>query len=293
MSKIIHYLHPDELRPHPLNRELYGTPSANTAYKDIRADMKRRGFDERHPLLITSDKRIIHGVTRHACAQSLKLEQVPCEFFQPKDPATAELEIERELVRGNMYRTKTELIKAREQRRILDVERRLGLQRMAEGSDGGPSKSTDRVGKLFGESGKSVQRRLKVLDAIEAAEAKGDKKLAGQLTDWLNAKQITKVLAAVDATKKKKAKPKPSPKQMEEAKPIPFHQHINAAISQFSDACAKATSEGEIKAIEGYLDQMQQQVSDKRQRLGNKNPPNSGWAFENRTVRPRCDCSSG
>jgi hypothetical protein len=265
MSKIME-VHPDDLRPHPLNREIYGPPTANTAYYNIKADM-RRGFDERHPLLITADKRIIHGVTRWACARSLKLDKVPCEVFKPENEATAELEIERELIRGNMYRMKTELIKAREQRHILEVEKQLGLQRMAEGSDGGPSKSTDRVGKLFGESGKSVQRRQKALDAIEEAEAAGNTKRAQQLTDWLNAKQITKVLDAIDGAKKKKAKPKPSAK-IGDAEPPTLHEHINAAFSRFEGACARATCEGEIVSIENYLDQMQRKVAEKRQRLG-------------------------
>jgi hypothetical protein len=139
---------------------LYGTPSQNPAYHDIKADMKRRGFDLKQPLLITADARVIRGVTRHAAAKSVGLEAVPCEVFTPEDPANAELEIERELVRGNRYRVKTQTMKAREQRKMLEIETALARQRRAHGSDGGPSKSTDRVGKVFGESGKTVGRRI-------------------------------------------------------------------------------------------------------------------------------------
>jgi hypothetical protein len=261
MSKIVR-LSPEELRPHPLNRELYGTPTANTAYHDIRADMKRRGFDDKQPLLITEDRRVIRGVTRHAAARSLNLKEVPCEIFVPENPADAELEIERELVRGNIYRTKTETMKAREQRKILEIETALARGRMAEGTDGGPSKAADRVGKVFGESGKTVQRRLKVLEAIEQADADGDKKRASRLTELLDGKHITKALDLL-SPKDKPAKPV---KQVDV--PRTLHDHVNTAQSENFEACCKAQCEAEIEIIEVSIDRMLTTVQAARQRLG-------------------------
>src|SRR5262245_63306541 len=100
---------PADLRPHPLNKEIYGRPTDNTAYEDIKAGMKARGFDDRQPLLVTADGRILWGVTRWHIAKALGLGPLPTEVFQPSSPETADLEYERELVRGNVYRVMTQV----------------------------------------------------------------------------------------------------------------------------------------------------------------------------------------
>jgi hypothetical protein len=260
MAKVI-LRDPRELRAHPLNHQLYGPPTANSAYHDIRADMRRRGYDQSQPLMITDDDRVIGGVTRHAVARSLKLAEVPCEVFKPESEADAELEIERELVRRNTYRTKTETMRAREQRKLLEVEAALARRRMAAGSDGGPSKSVDRVGKLFGESGKTVQRRLKVLDAIDDAEAAGDKRRGQRLMELLDGKQITKALALAGPTKDKT----PAVKNVEV--PPTLHAHVNRMYSECFEACAKARVEAEVEVIEAQLTRMREEVAAARRRL--------------------------
>src|SRR5215471_10001967 len=196
-----------ELRPHPLNQVLYGRPTENTAYPDIRADMKRRGFDEHKPLLVTRDGRILAGVTRWAAAKSVGIVEVPCLLFSAASDDTAEEEAERELIRDNVGRRKTELMVAREQRKAKEIEGALARKRMAHGVGEGDEagKATDKVGKLFNESGKTVGRRLKVLEAIETAEEAGDGKLAARLTELLNAGYSGKALALLDGKPKKAA----------------------------------------------------------------------------------------
>jgi hypothetical protein len=64
---------------------------------------------------------------------------------------------------------KTQLMIAREQAMLVEIEKERGRRRMALGSDGGPSKSTDRVAQAFKRtSGKTVQRRLKILKVAPA-----------------------------------------------------------------------------------------------------------------------------
>jgi hypothetical protein len=263
------YKHPDDLRPHPLNRELYGPPSANTAYHDIKADMKRRGFDESQPLLITSDNRIIRGSTRHAAARANGLERIPCEVFVPADANQAELEIERELVRGNAYRTKTETMKAREQRKLLEIEKALARGRMGQGKgdDDGPSKSTDRVGKLFGESGKTVQRRLKILDAIETAEQDGDVRKATRLGELLDARQTTKALDLI-APKGKATRARPRKVEV----PPTFLANMNRAYSEFFDGCCKAIALAELDVAEATLTRMHADLAAARCKLDTAGP---------------------
>ena len=257
-----------DLRPHPINKELYGPPTANSAYKDIKANMEHGGFDERHPLLVTEDRRILWGVTRWSVAKSLHIAEVPCEVFIPTSPQTAELEIEGEVVRGNMYRVKTQLTIARKQRKLLEVEKALARERMAVGSDGGPSKATDRVGTIFAESGKTVQRRLKVLKGIERAESRGQTKLADRLTELLERKSVIKAIDLLDG-KKKGGETKKMP-----AVEVPptFLDHNSRAFSEFFDAACKATIPAELELLAKTIDQLREVLEQTRQRLASGVP---------------------
>jgi ParB-like chromosome segregation protein Spo0J len=250
-----------QLRPHPENSKLYGDPKDNSAYGDILASMKAGGFLDRFPLCVTSDNRILHGVTRWACAKKAGIEEVPCEVFQPEDPATAELEIERAIVVGNRYRVKTQMMIAREQRKALEIETELARRRMGAGSDGGFSKSTDRVGKIFGESGKTVQRRQKILRAIEEAQSKQPRK-AERLIQLLESRQTLKALEAIDG---KTAPPKPAKKI---DVPPTLHAHANKAYSEFYEACCKAGVPAELEILDRTIGRMTADLNTARKRLG-------------------------
>jgi ParB-like chromosome segregation protein Spo0J len=249
---------------------LYGPPTSNSAYADIKASIKGRGFDERHPLLITADGRILWGVTRWAIAKSLDLTEVPCEIFAPSNPEQLDLEAERELILGNMYRVKTQVMLAREQRKILEVEAALARRRMGAGTDGGPSKATDRVGKLFSESGKTVQRRLKVLDAIEKEEAAGNRKKAERLTELLNNRQVVKALDTI----KGRAVPASPPSKV--AVPRTLNDHATMAYSEFFEACAKARVTAEADVLEATLGRMKDDLKAARKRLAGPPPAGGG-----------------
>jgi ParB-like chromosome segregation protein Spo0J len=251
---------PRDLRPHPRNKEWYGPPTANSKYKDIKLSMQTRGYDVEQPLKITSDGRVISGVTRHAAALAVGITSVPCILFEPQDQATAELEIEREIIRGNMYRTKTQTMVAREQRAWLEVEKVLGRKRMGQGTDGGPSESTDRVGKIFGESGRTIQRRLKVLGAIEDAESHGDRKKAERLSALLEGNHLVK---ALDVIAGKTAAPK---KPRVEVPPT-FNAHNTRAYSEFFEACAKARVQGEVDQLFANLERMTEDAETARVRV--------------------------
>jgi hypothetical protein len=253
-----------DLRPHPQNAAVYGPPTANSAYKDIKFRMQRDGFDERFPLFVTEDRRIVHGVTRWHCAKACKIEEVPCEVFQPNDPATAELEMEHQMLLGNIQRQKTQLIIAREQRKALEIETALARQRMAGGNtDGGPSKATDRVGKVFKESGKTVQRRIKILDAIEEAQEgnAAERKKAEQLLGLLESHHTVKALDLIDG---KADKPKPARKA---DVPRTLHDYATKAYSEFYEACCKVHVSAEADILQAAIQRMQDDLKTARQRL--------------------------
>jgi ParB-like chromosome segregation protein Spo0J len=263
MAKIV-TRHPDELRPHPLNKELYGPPGANSAYKDIKASMARGGFDTRHPLLITADGRILAGVTRWACAKAAGLAELPCEVFRPSSEATAEVEAEAKLITENTYRVKSQVTLAREQRRLLELEKPLARARMAEGADGDVSRSEDRVGRVFSVSGKTVRRTLKVLDAMEKAEADGDRRRADRLKELLEAKQTVKALAIVEGKATAKKPPKVDV-------PRTMLDHAMKAHSEFYEACCKARVRGELDQVKKYLDEMRRAFEAARVRVEEMN----------------------
>jgi hypothetical protein len=132
---------------------------------------------------------------------------------------------------------------------------------MGQGSDGGPSKSADRVGKIFGESGKTVQRRLKVLAAVEEADAQGNRKKAEQLTRLLEAKHIVKALAAIGGRQRPAAKP------AHVETPRTLHDHSTRAYSEFFEACAKARVPAEIELLAATLGRMGDDLNTARARL--------------------------
>jgi hypothetical protein len=270
-SKLVNHA-PDGLRPHPLNKELYGPPTANSAYKDIKGNMAR-GFDERHPLLITEDRRILWGVTRWHAAKALGLESVPCEVFVPSSPEAAELEYEQKIIEGNIYRIKTKRMLACEQRKLMELEKGLGRLRMAHGTDGGPSKSADRVGAVYKVSGKTVTRRIKVLEAIEEAEAKGDHKKVERLADLLERDQVVKALETI----KGKAAVKKTPTV---EVPPTLLAHSNKAYSENFEACHKAQVPAEVQLLQANMERMRQDVDDAGTRLGAPAPerPDAGRA---------------
>jgi len=251
---------PADLRPHDLNKLLYGSPMANEAFKNILFSMKRGGYDERHPLLITVDGRIISGVTRWASAKKAGIGKVPCEVFEPTDLENAELEIEAKLILENGYRTKTRLIVAREQQKLLEIHKRLARARMAHGSDGEASKSVDRVGVEFKVSGKTVQNNMKILGAIDAAHEDGDKRRAEQLTDLLERGSTVKALALINGEERPKKAPKVDV-------PRTLHDHSNKAHSEFYEACAKVQVQAELDLLERCLEQMRDALATARTRL--------------------------
>jgi ParB-like chromosome segregation protein Spo0J len=269
MARKIVLYSPSDLRPHALNKELYGPPTANEAYENVRFSMQRGGFDERHPLLVTREGRIISGVTRWFAAKSLKLESVPCEVFAPLGEETAELEIEAKLILENGYRAKTRLVVAREQQKLVELEKVLARKRMSQGrgdDDDGPSKSTERAAIAFKTSGQTVLRNLRVLAGIDAARERGDERTAKSLIDLLERGKPGKALELIAKDNGESKKKTPAKVDV----PRTIHDHATAAHSEFYEACCKAEIEEELRVLEQYLVNMTKALETARERLTQK-----------------------
>jgi regulator of replication initiation timing len=191
---------------------------------------------------------------------------------EPGTPAAAE-ELEAELIRDNMGRMKTQVMVAREMRHMLELEKRFARRRMGMGSDGGESKSADRVAQTLNErskaersnksvSGKTVQRQVTVLNAIEKAEADGDKKKAERLSELLNNKNIVK---ALELARGKAAKAK---KPVKVEVPPTLHSHLSRMYSEGFEACAKATCSAEVDLIDANIERVRKDAEAARRRVG-------------------------
>lgn len=89
---------PDQLRPHPLNAEVYGAETYDPRLKEsIAAD----GIIS--PLVIDQDDTILSGHRRWKVAQALDLDRVPVIVREITEP----LDGERILIESNRQREKT------------------------------------------------------------------------------------------------------------------------------------------------------------------------------------------
>jgi protein gp37/ParB-like chromosome segregation protein Spo0J len=102
---------PKDLRPHPLNDEIYGDRTDPDLIKSI----EEKGVLS--PLLITHDNRIISGHRRWGSALAINLETVPVVIFG----STNELDIEEALIESNRQRAKTNEQIGREYTRLSQI----------------------------------------------------------------------------------------------------------------------------------------------------------------------------
>lgn len=89
---------PKELRPHPLNKEIYGD---ETPDPDLVESIRNKGILE--TLVIRDDNILLSGHRRWLAAKELKLDKVPCRVLSFSDP----LDEEEALIEFNRQRKKT------------------------------------------------------------------------------------------------------------------------------------------------------------------------------------------
>jgi hypothetical protein len=252
------------LKPHPRNLRVYGRPEDNDQYIYISADMRQRGFDPDYPLLIIQREDgefIIGGVTRWTAANNNSIEQCPCRVFKGED-----WEVWLKIVTDNGYWNKTRLQQAREQQLLVQIEKlhahgRMGKRR----KDEKPSKSAARVALSYRCSGQTVRRNVRIVNAIDKAEAKGDATLALKLTDKLQKNQVKQALALLGD-----GDGKIPPRKSKE--PRTLLDHGKKAHSEFFEACHKVKLAADLKVLEKELAKMANELEAARRRLSGQQP---------------------
>lgn len=161
---------PSNLEPHPKNDEIYGdtTDLDETFVESIR----EKGVLE--PLVITEGKRIISGHRRCMAAREVGLDTVPVRYAE-FDSELAEREA---LVEFNRQREKTPGQVIKEAEELLEIQRRRGRDRMAEGGSGGVEGSSDlknheswkEVAETVGVSEGTLSKGFKVKEKAEGGD---------------------------------------------------------------------------------------------------------------------------
>jgi len=112
---------PKELRPHPLNKEIYGEEAACS---DLVESIKSKGILE--SLVIRDDNVILSGHRRWLAAKAINLDKVPCRVLSFSDP----LDEEETLIEFNRQREKTFTQRMKESDHLLVIEKEKADRRM-------------------------------------------------------------------------------------------------------------------------------------------------------------------
>ncbi len=197
------------LQPHKLNESIYG----DNCCTDLNLAESIRVHGVLVPILITNDDRIVSGHRRWFHAKNAGLREVPVVVGAFDD----ELQIEEAIIEANRQREKTEEQKAREVRELKRIARKRAearrdsklKQNQRKAPDTDPEilpergDSRDIAAASVGWSGKTGDKAVAVVDAIDQALESGDMAKAFELQDALNNQSVSaahKKIAPVKGT---------------------------------------------------------------------------------------------
>lgn len=203
---------PAELKKHPKNIEIYGDAVDKAFVEKCRKGIKL-------PVMILPDGTILSGHRRVQAARILKVKEIDVVVIHD---LTDELDILEYVIDSNAQRVKTNDQLAREDRELLAIEAERAARRQRDSlkkgdnsaeipvSDSGShtGRATDAVGEKRGVSGRTVERRVAAVNAIDEAEKAGDTERAEDIRETLNTKGAK---PAADMVKPPKEKPAPKP----------------------------------------------------------------------------------
>jgi protein gp37/ParB-like chromosome segregation protein Spo0J len=174
-----------ELKPHPLNAEIYGDGADAALVQSI----KENGVLQ--PVLIDRSDRILSGHRRCDGANKAGLKEIPVQVFQSED----ELDIQAALIEANRQREKSNEQIAREAAHLLKVEReRASLRQFKANSKSKvPAKSPedtgdarDVAGRKLGLGAKKIEQAAVVVETIDRLKHLGDEAGAERVRAELN-----------------------------------------------------------------------------------------------------------
>lgn len=252
---------PKLLKNHPLQAKIYG----DVADMEFCEEIEKNGILQ--PILITEDWTIISGHRRMQAARKNALATVPCVVSPLKD----RLDIEEAFLSSNANRLKTVEQTAREVKERLRIETERAAAREKSGkrpkeSDPretvpqGPAdwsgkgepifgvrtgsatgRASDIAGEAVGWSGKTAVAAVKVVDAIDDAEAAGDTEKASELRETLNTRGVKPAARKAEAPASDFRDPHGQPCSDELREAFEISHELGACVSQIGKLESRVT----------------------------------------------------
>jgi len=179
-----------ELKPHPLNAEIYG----DGCNEELLNLIQKNGVKDEYALVITGDQAycganvIISGHRRFNAAQMAQISEVPVIISNK----TTQEDIEELLVLGNVgSRERTIEQKAREYKALKRIEAARAEKRMLSGKKNPMANLPQGTSREFaaekvGMKARTAEKAVKVINVIDKAKELGEQKIAQDITDTLN-----------------------------------------------------------------------------------------------------------
>jgi len=188
---------PEDLHAHPINKQIYGDIVDEEFIQSVKL-----GLIE--PIVATSDLTIISGHRRVIAASALEWDLLPTVI---REDLTDPLDVEEALILANRQREKTNEQKAREYKRLKEIEQarthkggRGNKKTLDSNSPTFKDRSDTKAAEAAGMGRTTAQKAEKVVEAIDVARESGDDDKAEKLTDQLNA-NVAKAHRSVSAPK--------------------------------------------------------------------------------------------
>jgi len=191
MKHKVIYMDPFDLMPHEVNESIY----RDAPDEEFIESIKRLGILE--PILahevmhgLTPETVVLSGHRRMNAARVLEMDEVPV-IIQPDELVGTDDEAIRLLILSNRQRDKTNEQRAREYAVLKEIEVRLAHERKKQHHDKGEEgekagRASDIAAQAVGMSGRTADRAVSVVEAIDEAEASGDEGRAAGLRRKLN-----------------------------------------------------------------------------------------------------------
>jgi len=161
---------PKELKPHPLNKEIYGEELSD---QDLVDSIQSKGILE--PIVIRDDNIILSGHRRWLASKVLSLDKIPCRVLTFSDP----LDEEEALIEFNRQREKNFTQKMREGDHLLKIHGKRQGQRtdllVATFPHVNGGKSRDLVADKVGMSGRTFDKARKIWDKAKDGDEHAEK----------------------------------------------------------------------------------------------------------------------
>lgn len=228
----------EQLRPHPLNQQVFGDLTNSTEDMDFIQSIRERGVLE--PCIVTDKNLLISGHRRRQGAIRAGLTEIPVIVRKDlaDDHAVNMAWFDANRTREKTTEQKARWFKHREEILAKDAEKRMKAGRAPSLGQTLPTgRAAEAAAAEVGMSRRTAETAAKVVEVIDEAAANGNSEAAARVREALNKKSVNAGKAEAD---KVSGKPKRKTKELSPAKLCDqlTRKHFSALVKGI-DAVAK------------------------------------------------------